>query len=78
MIVIFRGRRKDGHHLNDMWGLRRYRSCVWVWMKAPFKGTPRDRIQHSSVFCGKFFINTPPRNREGCANDLGRKVTFNS
>ena len=56
MMVVFGGRRKDGHHLNDMWGLRRHRSGVWDWMKAPFKGTPHDRIQHTSVFCGNFFI----------------------
>ena len=61
MMVIFGGRRKDGHHLNDMWGLRRHRSGVWDWMKAPFKGTPHDRIQHSSVFCGNFFINVGGR-----------------
>ena len=63
MMVIFGGRRKDGHHLNDMWGLRRHRSGVWDWMKAPFKGTPHDRIQHTSVFCGNFFINIGGRSQ---------------
>ena len=64
MMVVFGGRRKDGHHLNDMWGLRRHRSGIWDWMKAPFKGTPHDRIQHSSVFCGNYFINIGGRSQQ--------------
>ena len=57
MMVIFGGRKKDGAFMNDMWGLRRHRNGQWDWMKAPFKGTPKDRVQHSSLFCGQFFIN---------------------
>jgi protein phosphatase len=57
MMVIFGGRRKDGQVLNDMWGLRRHRNGSWDWTKAPYKGTPKDRLQHASLFCGNFFIN---------------------
>lgn len=58
MMVIFGGRKKEGNFfLNDMWGLRRHRDLTWDWTKAPFKGIPKDRLQHSSIFCGNFFIN---------------------
>ena len=57
MMVIFGGRRKDGLVANDMWGLRRHRNGSWDWTKAPYKGTPKDRLQHASLFCGNFFIN---------------------
>ena len=57
MMVVFGGRKKDGAFLNDMWGLRRHRNGLWDWMKAPYKGTPKDRLQHTSLFCGQFFIN---------------------
>ena len=57
MMVIFGGRKKDGNVLNDMWGLRRHRNGNWDWTKAPYKGNPKDRLQHSSLFCGNFFIN---------------------
>ncbi|MCQ2818193.1 MAG: metallophosphoesterase [archaeon] len=57
MLVVFGGRKKDGTQLNDMWGLRRHRNGLWDWMNAPFKATPKDRIQHSSLFFGPFFIN---------------------
>jgi protein phosphatase len=67
MMVIFGGRKKEGNHfLNDMWGLRRHRIGTWDWTKAPYKGTPKDRLQHSSIFCGNFFINIGGRsNTEG-------------
>jgi diadenosine tetraphosphatase ApaH/serine/threonine PP2A family protein phosphatase len=32
-------------------------------MKAPYRGTPQDRIQHSSLFCGNFFINIGGRSQ---------------
>ncbi len=57
MMVIFGGRKKDGNVLNDMWGLRRHRNGSWDWTKAPYKGNPKDRLQHSSLFCGNFFLN---------------------
>jgi len=57
MMVTFGGRKKEGAVLNDMWGLRRHRNGTWDWTKAPYKGTPKDRLQHSSIFCGNFFIN---------------------
>lgn len=57
MMVTFGGRRKEGNLLNDMWGLRRHRNGSWDWTKAPYKGTPKERHQHSSIFCGNFFIN---------------------
>jgi protein phosphatase len=57
MMVIYGGRKKDGNVLNDMWGLRRHRNGSWDWTKAPYKGNPKDRLQHSSLFCGNFFIN---------------------
>ncbi len=57
MMVTFGGRKKEGQVLNDMWGLRRHRNGTWDWTKAPYKGTPKDRLQHSSLFCGNFFIN---------------------
>jgi protein phosphatase len=57
MMVTFGGRRKEGNLLNDMWGLRRHRNGQWDWTKAPYKGTPKERHQHSSIFCGNFFIN---------------------
>jgi diadenosine tetraphosphatase ApaH/serine/threonine PP2A family protein phosphatase len=57
MMVTFGGRKKEGLVLNDMWGLRRHRNGTWDWTKAPYKGTPKDRLQHSSLFCGNFFIN---------------------
>jgi protein phosphatase len=57
MMVAFGGRKKDGIVLNDMWGLRRHRDGRWDWTKAPYKGNPKDRLQHSSIFCGNFFIN---------------------
>lgn len=63
MMVVFGGRKKNGQHLNDMWGLRKHRSGVWDWMKAPYRGTPHDRIQHSSLFCGNFFINVGGRSQ---------------
>ena len=63
MMVVFGGRRKNGQNLNDMWGLRKHRNGVWDWMKAPYRGTPQDRIQHSSVFCGNFFINIGGRSQ---------------
>jgi len=67
MMVIFGGRKKEGaFFLNDMWGLRRHRIGTWDWTKAPYKGTPKDRLQHSSIFCGNFFINIGGRsNTEG-------------
>ena len=57
MMVTFGGRRKEGNLLNDMWGLRRHRDGRWDWTKAPYKGDPKERHQHSSIFCGNFFIN---------------------
>lgn len=57
MMVIYGGRRKDGQVMNDMWGLRRHRNGTWDWTKAPYKGNPKDRLQHASLFCGNFFIN---------------------
>jgi protein phosphatase len=57
MMVTYGGRKKDGIVLNDMWGLRRHRNGTWDWTKAPYKGNPKDRLQHSSIFCGNFFIN---------------------
>jgi protein phosphatase len=57
MMVIYGGRKKDGIVLNDMWGLRKHRSGTWDWTKAPYKGNPKDRLQHSSLFCGNFFLN---------------------
>ena len=69
MMVIFGGRSKEGTYLNDMWGLRRHRSGVWDWMKAPFKGVPKERLQHCSVFLGPFFINIGGRNNK-CGDDL--------
>ena len=63
MMVVFGGRRKNGQNLNDMWGLRKHRNGVWDWMKAPYRGTPQDRIQHSSLFCGNFFINIGGRSQ---------------
>ena len=63
MMVVFGGRRKNGQNLNDMWGLRKHRNGVWDWMKAPYKGTPQDRIQHTSLFCGNFFINIGGRSQ---------------
>jgi diadenosine tetraphosphatase ApaH/serine/threonine PP2A family protein phosphatase len=57
MMVTYGGRKKDGLVLNDMWGLRRHRNGTWDWTKAPYKGVPKDRLQHSSIFCGNFFIN---------------------
>jgi protein phosphatase len=57
MMVIYGGRKKEGNVLNDMWGLRRHRNGSWDWTKAPYKGNPKDRLQHSSLFCGNFFIN---------------------
>lgn len=57
MMVIFGGRSKNGNFLNDMWGLRRHRNGSWDWTKAPYKGNPKERHQHSSIFCGNFFIN---------------------
>lgn len=57
MMVIFGGRKKEGNVLNDMWGLRRHRNGSWDWTKAPYKGVPKDRLQHMSIFCGNFFIN---------------------
>ena len=66
MMVVFGGRKKSGQNLNDMWGLRKHRNGVWDWMKAPHHGTPQDRIQHTSLFCGNFFINIGGR-----GNNLG-------
>ena len=63
MMVVFGGRRKNGQNLNDMWGLRKHRNGVWDWMKAPYRGTPQDRIQHTSLFCGNFFINAGGRSQ---------------
>ena len=63
MMVVFGGRKKNGQNLNDMWGLRKHRNGVWDWMKAPYRGTPQDRIQHSSLFCGNFFINIGGRSQ---------------
>ncbi len=63
MMVVFGGRRKNGQNLNDMWGLRKHRNGVWDWMKAPYRGTPQDRIQHSSLFCGNYFINVGGRSQ---------------
>ncbi len=63
MMVVFGGRRKDGKFLNDMWGLRRHRNGNWDWTKAPYKGNPKDRLQHSSLFCGNFFINIGGRSQ---------------
>ena len=63
MMVVFGGRKKNGQNLNDMWGLRKHRNGVWDWMKAPYKGTPQDRIQHTSLFCGNFFINIGGRSQ---------------
>ena len=63
MMVVFGGRRKNGQNLNDMWGLRKHRNGVWDWMKAPYRGTPQDRIQHTSLFCGNFFINIGGRSQ---------------
>ena len=57
MMVVFGARKKSGQNLNDMWGLRKHRNGVWDWMKAPHHGVPQDRIQHTSLFCGNFFIN---------------------
>ena len=58
MMVIFGGRKKEGNYfINDMWGLRKHRNGSWDWTKAPYKGVPKDRHQHSSIFCGNFFIN---------------------
>lgn len=59
MMVTFGGRRKEGNLLNDMWGLRRHRNGTWDWTKAPYKdkGNPKERHQHSSIFCGNFFLN---------------------
>lgn len=67
MMVIFGGRKKEGNSfLNDMWGLRRHRIGTWDWTRAPYKGAPKDRLQHSSIFCGNFFINIGGRsNSEG-------------
>ena len=73
MMVIYGGRNKEGQYLNDMWGLRRHRSGVWDWMKAPFKGVPKERLQHSSVFCGPFFINVGGRNSKN-GDDLPIEV----
>lgn len=61
MMVIYGGRKKDGLVLNDMWGLRKHRNGSWDWSKAPYKGNPKDRLQHSSIFCGNFFINVGGR-----------------
>ena len=63
MMVAFGGRKKNGQNLNDMWGLRKHRNGVWDWMKAPYRGTPQDRIQHTSLFCGNFFINIGGRSQ---------------
>lgn len=63
MMVVFGGRKKNGENLNDMWGLRKHRSGIWDWMKAPYRGTPHDRIQHTSLFCGNFFINIGGRSQ---------------
>ena len=63
MMVVFGGRKKNGQNLNDMWGLRKHRNGKWDWMKAPYRGTPQDRIQHSSLFCGNFFINVGGRSQ---------------
>ena len=57
MMVTFGGRGKNGTTLNDMYGLRRHRNGTWDWMKAPYKGTPKDRQQHASLCCGNYFIN---------------------
>ena len=56
MMVIFGGRGKNGKNFNDMWGLRKHRNGVWDWIKSPNRDTPHDRIQHTSLFCGNFFI----------------------
>ena len=63
MMVVFGGRKKNGQNLNDMWGLRKHRNGLWDWMKAPYKGSPQDRIQHTSLFCGNFFINIGGRSQ---------------
>ena len=63
MMVVFGGRKKNNQNLNDMWGLRRHRNGEWDWMKAPYRGTPQDRIQHNSLFCGNFFINIGGRSQ---------------
>lgn len=57
MMLTFGGRGKEGNLLNDMWGLRRHKNGIWDWIKAPYKENPKERVQHSSIFCGKFFIN---------------------
>ena len=73
MMVTFGGRSKTGNFLNDMWGLRRHRNGLWDWTKAPYKGNPKDRLQHSSIFCGNFFINLGGRsNVEG--DNLGIEI----
>lgn len=64
MMIVFGGRQRDGKELNDMWGLRRHRNGLWDWMQAPNKsGDPKDRIQHSSLLFGQFFINVGGRSQ---------------
>ena len=70
MMIIFGGRKKNGDQANDMWGLRRHRNGTWDWMLAPDKGMkPKDRIQHSSLVFGPFFINIGGRSQH-----LGDKI----
>jgi len=61
MIVVFGGRKGGSKQsaLSDVWGLRKHRSGVWDWVKAPQEpNNPmiKPRYQHSALFLGSLMI----------------------
>ena len=51
MVLMFGGRNNKNIAMNDLWGLRRHKSGVWDWVKAPMKNDkiPMERYQHSMI-----------------------------
>eukprot|EP00357_Protocruzia_adherens_P016602 CAMPEP_0114986488 /NCGR_PEP_ID=MMETSP0216-20121206/8454_1 /TAXON_ID=223996 /ORGANISM="Protocruzia adherens, Strain Boccale" /LENGTH=703 /DNA_ID=CAMNT_0002348929 /DNA_START=121 /DNA_END=2232 /DNA_ORIENTATION=- len=67
MIIVYGGRNGSASSLNDTWGLRRHRSGLWDWIKAPSKNgsdKPIGRYQHSLGFLGRLMVVAGGRTNE--------------
>lgn len=64
MIILFGGRGEKNIPLNDCWGLRKHRSGIWDWVKAPYSKEyePKKRFQHTITFYYNFLIVIGGRN----------------
>lgn len=74
MVLMFGGRNNKNIAMNDLWGLRRHKSGVWDWVKAPVKPekyAPMERYQHSMICVQSMIILIGGRNNSNSEkNDI--------